>query len=64
MQLTHLRKQLPSWCFPQDQLMATQIVAWHALPPSSPRAARAGARPYGLWGLTAERGPSRVAAMP
>jgi hypothetical protein len=49
--LTHPRKRLPS-SFSQDELMATQIVAWHALPPSSPRVARARARPYGLWGLT------------
>ena len=52
------RKRLPSW-FSQDQLMAIQIVAWHAPSPLSPRATRDGARPYGLWGLTAKRGPSR-----
>ena len=45
--------------FHEDQLMATQIVAWHALSPSSPRAARAGRDPAGFWGLTANRGPSR-----
>jgi hypothetical protein len=31
-----------------SQLMATQIVAWQALSPSSPRAARAGRDPAGF----------------
>src|SRR5215471_3139088 len=58
----------PSHGFPagfrEDQLMATQIVAWHALSPSSPRAARVGRATLRALGLDRLARPKQEAAMP
>jgi hypothetical protein len=45
----------------RGRIVATTIIAWRAHSPSSPSRRKGRRSPFGRWGLTAQRGPSKGA---